>query len=1078
MFNTRPISKTRLLNSSTWSSKERTAQSSPTSATWRSHLGAAIDAVPTGLYPVWLPNSRCGTLLKAGSMGCRPVREPDAHVFAIRSLLAVGKTKVAMVCGLPARYRCSEVVECGIASGCENRTPKDRNSTPPKENAYETKDQYCDVHSAFISDNHRAELSISDVPTTGIVQKHSGLEEVLRNLKKLSISDPEKKGVPEDWVRQPPATFSGKWDENVTSFLKTFTAHVDSMKLNLESTELINYFKEYLKGEALRISEPLAVIYPNWDNFVEKFSDRFNGKERIKRAKAELFKLSLYSEEVLFVFAKLKSIFEAMELQDETEQLTEILKKSTINDRNRILDKGLETFSEVLEYYLTEEERHKRFGKPKRDQPSQSSLKSSATSSEYSDGKKQVKVVTATVSKDLTKVKCFRCEMIGHYARDCPVYQSKTNKVTSVTETPKQDNSKVRKLPFSTGITAPENKRVDLSNTPTPIRKLLEKKLDVNLVDLGDQMRVTKEVTAVTGTVEVNGILVKFQYDSGASVNIISEDLVNSMELGPMMDCTWGKSQEDSFNELKQKLISAPLLQYPEWSDDFVLITDASTKGLGAILAQGKDGRDRGRLGRWVVRLSHYDFLVKHREGKSNPADFLSRFPWEDIPPAVEEVMYVNTEQYNDFKEKIRKAEDAMQLGTHTPEQEGLVDKFSTSGNEIYFKRKDRLVKYLPPAKLASAITKLHNEQHQNPYRTFKSLTKHYYIPGAYSLVKDTVERCEECQRNNYTVRRSEPFHGIQITGPFQTWGIDVAGPLPASRTYRNKYLILAVDYFTKWPVAVAVPEVNASIIIAFICEHILSAFGVPKVLVSDRGTHLSNELVATFNRYLGINHKPVTAYRPQANGQIERTIQTFKQALRKICNKDIQNWDIYLWRTLLALRTSVHRSIGKSPAEILYGLCLLTPSVWENKPIDIYEGTCDFIAERNRFISEVLPTYRTAAYNMGVKAKNIESGYYNKKIKPRFFVVGDYVLKSLAEPYSPLSDRNVGPFEVTAIKGDGVYEITDTEGNSDYVHADRLRKYTPTQGNIPVVHTGRARSTLPALVRPFRGRVNEDVLS
>ncbi|OMJ17838.1 hypothetical protein AYI69_g7272, partial [Smittium culicis] len=828
--------------------------------------------------------------------------------------------------------------------------------------AYETKDQYCDVHSAFISDNHRAELSISDVPTTGIVQKHSGLEEVLRNLKKLSISDPEKKGVPEDWVRQPPATFSGKWDENVTSFLKTFTAHVDSMKLNLESTELINYFKEYLKGEALRISEPLAVIYPNWDNFVEKFSDRFNGKERIKRAKAELFKLSLYSEEVLFVFAKLKSIFEAMELQDETEQLTEILKKSTINDRNRILDKGLETFSEVLEYYLTEEERHKRFGKPKRDQPSQSSLKSSATSSEYSDGKKQVKVVTATVSKDLTKVKCFRCEMIGHYARDCPVYQSKTNKVTSVTETPKQDNSKVRKLPFSTGITAPENKRVDLSNTPTPIRKLLEKKLDVNLVDLGDQMRVTKEVTAVTGTVEVNGILVKFQYDSGASVNIISEDLVNSMELGPMMDCTWGKSQEDSFNELKQKLISAPLLQYPEWSDDFVLITDASTKGLGAILAQGKDGRDRGRLGRWVVRLSHYDFLVKHREGKSNPADFLSRFPWEDIPPAVEEVMYVNTEQYNDFKEKIRKAEDAMQLGTHTPEQEGLVDKFSTSGNEIYFKRKDRLVKYLPPAKLASAITKLHNEQHQNPYRTFKSLTQHYYIPGAYSLVKDTVERCEECQRNNYTVRRSEPFHGIQITGPFQTWGIDVAGPLPASRTYRNK--------------------------------------------------------------------------------------------------------------------TSVHRSIGKSPAEILYGLCLLTPSVWENKPIDICEGTCDFIAERNRFISEVLPTYRTAAYNMGVKAKNIESGYYNKKVNPRFFVVGDYVLKSLAEPYSPLSDRNVGPFEVTAIKGDGVYEITDTEGNSDYVHADRLRKYTPTQGNIPVVHTGRARSTLPALVRPFRGRVNEDVLS
>ncbi|OMJ21502.1 Retrovirus-related Pol polyprotein from transposon [Smittium culicis] len=440
--------------------------------------------------------------------------------------------------------------------------------------------------------------------------------------------------------------------------------------------------------------------------------------------------------------------------------------------------------------------------------------------------------------------------------------------------------------------------------------------------------------------------------------------------------------------------------------------------------------------------------------------------------------MYVTTSQYNQFKDKISKAEESMQFGTGTMSQENLTEKFSVSGDSIYFKRDNRLVKYVPPTELDSVIKKLHYEQHQNSYSTFKALTKHYYIPGAYPNIKKIVEQCEECQRNNYSVRRSEPFHGTQISGPFQYWGIDVAGPLPSTKTYKNKYIILAVDYFTKWPVAAAVPEINASVIIAFICENIISSFGVPNTLITDRGTHLSNELVATFNRYLGINHKPVTAYRPQANGQVERTIQTFKQALRKICNQDQDNWDIYIWRALLALRTSMHRSIGKSPAEIVYGLSLLTPAIWENQALLVPQGDENFLESRNKIISEVLPTYRQAAYNTGVKSKHIEANYYNKKVRKRIFNLGDKVLKSLAEPYSALSDRNVGPFEVTEIKGDGVYEITDEHGNADNVHSDRLRKYTSAWGTVPVVQTGQARSTLPALVRPFRGRVNEDVLS
>ncbi|OLY78998.1 Pol polyprotein [Smittium mucronatum] len=83
--------------------------------------------------------------------------------------------------------------------------------------------------------------------------------------------------------------------------------------------------------------------------------------------------------------------------------------------------------------------------------------------------------------------------------------------------------------------------------------------------------------------------------------------------------------------------------------------------------------------------------------------------------------------------------------------------------------------------------------------------------------------------------------------------------------------------------VAVATPQINAATIESFICEGLVSNFGVPKVLISNRGTHLRNDACATSNRHLGINHHPVSAYRPHSNGQVERSIKSFKQLLRKI---------------------------------------------------------------------------------------------------------------------------------------------------------------------------------------------------
>jgi transposase InsO family protein len=102
----------------------------------------------------------------------------------------------------------------------------------------------------------------------------------------------------------------------------------------------------------------------------------------------------------------------------------------------------------------------------------------------------------------------------------------------------------------------------------------------------------------------------------------------------------------------------------------------------------------------------------------------------------------------------------------------------------------------------------------------------------------------------------------------FDCWGIDFVGPFPSS--FSNEYILVAIDYVSKWVEAIASPKADAKTVIKFLKKNIYSRFGVPRVLISDGGSHFCNTPLEKVLQHYGVKHKVTTPYHPQVNGQTE----------------------------------------------------------------------------------------------------------------------------------------------------------------------------------------------------------------
>ena len=131
------------------------------------------------------------------------------------------------------------------------------------------------------------------------------------------------------------------------------------------------------------------------------------------------------------------------------------------------------------------------------------------------------------------------------------------------------------------------------------------------------------------------------------------------------------------------------------------------------------------------------------------------------------------------------------------------------------------------------------------------------------------ISKCNSCQiQGNISKRNEMPQNFILEIEVFDCWGIDYMGPFPPS--YKNKYILVAVDYVSKWVEAIASPTNDARVVTKMFKTIIFPRFGVPRVVISDGGTHFINKVFQGLLKKNGVKHKVATAYHPQTNGQVE----------------------------------------------------------------------------------------------------------------------------------------------------------------------------------------------------------------
>lgn len=611
-------------------------------------------------------------------------------------------------------------------------------------------------------------------------------------------------------------------------------------------------------------------------------------------------------------------------------------------------------------------------------------------------------------------------------------------------------------------------------------------------------------ITELRGFLGLTGYYRKFVRNYG----LIARPLTNLLRKGQF---AWTEEATKSFTELKQVLTSTPTLALPNFSLPFVIQTDASGEGIGAVLSQNDQpiafmSRTLGvskqswstyaremlaiviairtwrpyLIGRrfviqtdqrslrylleqriltpeqqkWMGKLVGYDYEITYKPGRSNcAADALSRVQGS---PTLNAIFVPHSSLWDEIRSLLETDPYLQRIG-----------KLATSNPGSPYAWKDGLICYhnrvvVPPS--SPLVKQLLREHHDTPMgghsgvlRTYRRLSHQYYWPAMHRTVREYVAACEVCQKAKYS--SLSPAGLLQpLPVPSQVWedvSMDFIDGLPRSEGHTS--LMVVVDRLTKSAHLIPLSHpYTARTVAAKFVNNVMKHHGVPRSIVSDRDPIFISSFWKEFWKLSGTQLCMSTAYHPQSDGQTEVVNRCIEQFLRCFVHHHPKKWSSFIPWAEFWYNTTFHSSTGMTPFHDLYGR--------QPPPMPAYEVGSALIGELNEQLASRDELLVELKHHLAT-ANNRMKQLADSKRRDVQFEVGDWVLLRI-QPYrqktlfrrssQKLSHRFYGPFQIESRIGAVAYRLTLPEGTKIHpvFHVSLLKPWkgsdSPVIGDLP----------------------------